>query len=193
MDLAGRYNIPAKKETVWNALNNPNILKNSIKGCESLEKSSENEFNAKVKTNIGPVSATFTGSVKISDVTIPDGYTLSGEGKGGVAGFAKGSVKITLSNSEQPNHTTLDYSGSAQVGGKLAQLGSRLIGGVIKKTTDEFFENFCVLVKNDSIVDNNSTGTIEEDANVKKDYSVPYWAWISGLILLILISIIIIN
>ena len=193
MDLAGRYNIPAKKETVWNALNNPNILKNSIKGCESLEKSSENEFNAKVKANIGPVSAIFSGTVKISDVTIPDGYTLSGEGKGGAAGFAKGSVKIKLSNSEQPNHTTLDYSGSAQVGGKLAQLGSRLIGGVIKKTTDEFFENFCVLVKNDSIVDNNSTGTIEEDANVKKDYSIPYWAWISGLILLILISIIIIN
>ena len=193
MDLAGRYNIPAKKETVWNALNNPNILKNSIKGCESLEKSSENEFNAKVKANIGPVSAIFSGTVKISDVTIPDGYTLSGEGKGGAAGFAKGSVKIKLSNSEQPNHTTLDYSGSAQVGGKLAQLGSRLIGGVIKKTTDEFFENFCVLVKNDSIVDNNSTGTIEEDANVKKDYSIPYWAWISGLILLILISTIILN
>ena len=143
MDLAGQYNIPAKKEIVWNALNNPNILKKSIKGCESLEKSSENEFNAKVKANIGPVSATFIGSVKISDVTVPNGYTLSGEGKGGVAGFAKGSVKITLSNSEQPNHTTLDYSGSAQVGGKLAQLGSRLIGGVIKKTTDEFFENFC--------------------------------------------------
>jgi len=193
MDLAGRYIIPAKKETVWNALNNPNILKNSIKGCESLEKSSENEFNAKVKANIGPVSAIFSGTVKISDVTIPDGYTLSGEAKGGAAGFAKGSVKIKLSNSEQPNHTTLDYSGSAQVGGKLAQLGSRLIGGVIKKTTDEFFENFCVLVKNDSIVDNNSTGTIEEDANVKKDYSIPYWAWISGLILLILIAIIIIN
>ena len=193
MDLAGQYNIPAKKEIVWNALNNPNILKKSIKGCESLEKSSENEFNAKVKANIGPVSATFIGSVKISDVTIPNGYTLSGEGKGGVAGFAKGSVKITLSNSEQPNHTTLDYSGSAQVGGKLAQLGSRLIGGVIKKTTDEFFENFCVLVKNDSTVDNNSTGAIEEDVNVKKDYSIPYWAWISGLILLILISTIIIN
>jgi len=185
MDLAGQYNIPAKKEIVWNALNNPNILKKSIKGCESLEKSSENEFNAKVKANIGPVSATFIGSVKISDVTIPNGYTLSGEGKGG--------VKITLSNSEQPNHTTLDYSGSAQVGGKLAQLGSRLIGGVIKKTTDEFFENFCVLVKNDSTVDNNSTGAIEEDKNVKKDYSIPYWAWISGLILLILISTIIIN
>ena len=193
MDLAGRYNIPAKKETVWNALNNPNILKNSIKGCESLEKSSENEFNAKVKANIGPVSAIFNGTVKISDVTVPNSYTLSGEGKGGAAGFAKGSVKITLSNSEQLNHTTLDYSGSAQVGGKLAQLGSRLIGGVIKKTTDEFFENFCVLVQNDTIVDNNSTGTIEEDTNIKKNYSIPYWAWISGLILLILISIIIIN
>ena len=193
MDLAGQYNIPAKKETVWNALNNPNILKNSIKGCESLEKSSENEFNAKVKANIGPVSAIFNGTVKISDVTVPNSYTLSGEGKGGAAGFAKGSVKIILSNSEQLNHTTLDYSGSAQVGGKLAQLGSRLIGGVIKKTTDEFFENFCVLVQNDPIVDNNSTGTIEEVANIKKNYSIPYWAWISGLILLILISIIIIN
>ena len=192
MDLSGRYNIPAEKEIVWKALNNPNILQKSIKGCEYLEKSSENEFNARIKAKIGPVSATFNGSVKISGISEPNSYTLSGEGKGGVAGFAKGSVKIMLSKSDQPNHTALDYSGTAHVGGKLAQLGSRLMGGVIKKTTDEFFENFCILVKGGALEESKPTDSTN-NRNISKNLSVPFWAWISGLIILIAIGMILIN
>lgn len=192
MDLSGRYNIPAEKKIVWKALNDPNILQKSIKGCEYLEKSSENEFNARVKAKIGPVSATFNGSVKISGISEPNSYTLSGEGKGGVAGFAKGSVKIMLSNSDQPNHTTLDYSGTAHVGGKLAQLGSRLMGGVIKKTTDEFFESFCILVKGGALEESKPSDSTN-NRNISKNFSVPFWAWISGLIILIAIGMILIN
>ena len=113
MDLAGKYDIPAKKEVVWEALNNPEILKKSIKGCEYQEKSSENVFSAKVKAKIGPVSATFSGLVTISDISPPNTYTISGEGKGGAAGFAKGSVKVNLTEGTSSNHTTLNYEGSA--------------------------------------------------------------------------------
>ena len=145
MDVSGKYNIPAPKDKVWEYLNNPEILKKSIKGCESLEKVSENDYNAKVKAKIGPVSATFNGSVKLTDIEAPNSYTINGEGKGGAAGFAKGSVKINLSEGSD-GMTLLSYSGNSQVGGKLAQLGSRLIDGAVKNTADDFFSKFCALV-----------------------------------------------
>ena len=101
MELSGEYNIPAPKEKVWEYLNNPDILKKSIKGCETLEKTSENDFTAKVKAKIGPVSATFSGSVKLTEIEAPNSYVINGEGKGGAAGFAKGSLKVTLSEKDQ--------------------------------------------------------------------------------------------
>ncbi len=188
MDLSGKYNIPASKNKVWEYLNNPEILKKSIKGCESLEKVSENDFNAKVKAKIGPVSASFSGSVKLTDIEAPNSYTINGEGKGGAAGFAKGSVKINLS--ENSNGTTLlSYSGKSQVGGKLAQLGSRLIDGAVKNTADDFFNKFCALVaetsqvKENSILDNQVNNTTEK----KSKLTVPYWGWIISLMALIFI------
>lgn len=183
MELKGKYLIPAPKEKVWKELNNPDTLKKAIKGCETLDKVSDTEFIAKVKAKIGPVSAIFSGSVSLTDINPPDSYIISGQGKGGAAGFAKGNIKIVLSEDIDKNMTNLVYSGNAQVGGKLAQVGSRLIGGVIKNTADDFFKTF-----NDNIIitDNNKiyNETVIDEIDRKKP-SIPYWLWITSLILII--------
>jgi carbon monoxide dehydrogenase subunit G len=183
MELKGKYLIPAPKEKVWKELNNPDTLKKAIKGCETLDKVSDTEFIAKVKAKIGPVSAIFSGSVSLTDINPPDSYIISGQGKGGAAGFAKGNIKIVLSEDIDKNKTNLVYSGNAQVGGKLAQVGSRLIGGVIKNTADDFFKTF-----NDNIIitDNNKiyNETVIDEIDRKKP-SIPYWLWITSLILII--------
>ena len=183
MELKGKYLIPAPKEKVWKELNNPDTLKKAIKGCETLDKVSDTEFIAKVKAKIGPVSAIFSGSVSLTDINPPDSYIISGQGKGGAAGFAKGNIKIVLSEDIDKNKTNLVYSGNAQVGGKLAQVGSRLIGGVIKNTADDFFKTF-----NDNIIitDNNKiyNETVIDEIDRKKP-SIPYWLWITFLILII--------
>lgn len=183
MELKGKYLIPAPKEKVWKELNNPDTLKKAIKGCETLDKVSDTEFIAKVKAKIGPVSAIFSGSVSLTDINPPDSYIISGQGKGGAAGFAKGNIKIVLSEDIDKNKTNLVYSGNAQVGGKLAQVGSRLIGGVIKNTADDFFKTF-----NDNIIitDNNKiyNETAIDEIDRKKP-SIPYWLWITSLILII--------
>ena len=184
MELSGEYNIPAPKEKVWEYLNNPDILKKSIKGCETLEKTSENDFTAKVKAKIGPVSATFSGSVKLTEIEAPNSYVINGEGKGGAAGFAKGSLKVTLSEKDQEN-TLLSYSGNSQVGGKLAQLGSRLIGGAVKNTTDDFFNKFCILVSDSSSKENNVL--YDDKSKQITSFSIPYWTWIALLIIAIAI------
>jgi len=184
MDLKGEYLIPASKEKVWKELNDPDTLKKAIKGCETLDKISDTEFNAKVKAKIGPVSAIFNGSVTLTDINPPNSYVISGQGKGGAAGFAKGSVKITLSENTDKNKTDLVYSGNAQVGGKLAQVGSRLIGGVIKNTADDFFNTF-----NDNITNKNTTDIISDNKNTIKDNTkssgISYWVWIGSLIIVI--------
>ena len=191
MDLSGEYSIPAPKEKVWEYLNDPEVLKKSIKGCQTLEKVSDNEFTAQVKAKIGPVSASFSGSVNLKDLNPPNSYTIEGQGKGGAAGFAKGSVKIYLSENSDKT-TTLTYSGSSQVGGKLAQLGSRLIGGAVKNTADDFFNNFCSLVSSTS--ENNEVDKIEvrdnnEINNTPSRFSIPYWGWIISLIVTILLIV----
>ena len=140
MDLSGEYRIPATREAVWRALNDPEVLRRCIPGCEELNKVSDTEFSAKVTSKIGPVRAKFTGKVTLSDLDPPKSYTISGEGQGGAAGFAKGGANITLA--EDGGDTVLTYTAVAQVGGKLAQIGSRLIAGVSKKLADEFFGNF---------------------------------------------------
>tara|TARA_R110000868_G_scaffold44576_9_gene148706 strand:+ start:5084 stop:5839 length:756 start_codon:yes stop_codon:yes gene_type:complete len=140
MDMSGEYRIPAPRETVWAALNDPEILKQCIPGCESLEMTSDTEMTAAVTTKVGPVKAKFKGSVTLSEIDPPKGYKISGEGKGGVAGFAKGGAEVNLE--EDGADTILRYTATAQVGGKLAQLGSRLIDSTAKKMADEFFGNF---------------------------------------------------
>jgi carbon monoxide dehydrogenase subunit G len=140
MTMQGEVMLPAPREQVWAALNDPSVLKACIPGVQDLEKVSDTQFNAVAKVAIGPVKATFKGTVNLSDLDPPNGYTISGEGQGGVAGFAKGGAKVRLE--EADGGTRLTYDVEAQVGGKIAQLGGRLINGVAKKYADEFFANF---------------------------------------------------
>jgi hypothetical protein len=141
MDMTGEYRIPAPREQVWAALNDPEILKASLPGCETLERVSDHEFAATVAAKVGPVRAKFNGQVTLSDLNPPESYKISGEGKGGAAGFAKGGAEVRLVE-EAAAMTVLTYTAKADVGGKLAQLGSRLIDATAKKMADEFFENF---------------------------------------------------
>jgi hypothetical protein len=145
MDMTGEYRIAAPRETVWRALNDPEMLKQCIPGCEELQKTSPTEFTAKVVAKVGPVKATFTGVVKLSDLDPPKGYKISGEGKGGAAGFAKGGAEVNLEEVDA-NTTILHYKAQANVGGKLAQIGSRLIEGTAKKMSDDFFGGFARLL-----------------------------------------------
>jgi carbon monoxide dehydrogenase subunit G len=140
MEMSGEYRIPAPRETVWAALNDPAVLKETIPGCQSIEKISDTHMTAKVKARVGPVSATFTGDVTFSNIDPPKGYTISGEGKGGVAGFAKGGADVSLV--EDGSGTILRYTAKAQVGGKLAQIGARLIDATAKQMADAFFSAF---------------------------------------------------
>jgi carbon monoxide dehydrogenase subunit G len=140
MKLEGSQEISADRATVWAGLNDPEILKASIPGCIDLDKESDTTLKAKVKQKIGPVSATFDGVVELSDMNPPESYRISGEGKGGAAGFAKGGANVALEEIE--GGTLLKYDVDAKVGGKLAQLGGRLIDGVAHKLANQFFENF---------------------------------------------------
>jgi carbon monoxide dehydrogenase subunit G len=140
MTMQGEVTLPADRERVWAALNDPEVLKACIPGCEELERTGDNGFRATAKVAIGPVKATFKGNVTLSEIDPPNGYTIKGEGQGGVAGFAKGGAKVRLDDAD--GGTRLVYDVEAQVGGKIAQLGGRLINGVAKKYADEFFANF---------------------------------------------------
>ncbi len=140
MKLEGSQLIAADRATVWAALNDPEVLKACIPGCHSLEKTSDTGFEAVVKQKVGPVSATFNGVVELSNLNPPHSYTISGEGKGGAAGFAKGGADVSLE--ETAEGTTLTYVAEAKVGGKIAQLGARLIDGFAKKMADQFFTKF---------------------------------------------------
>ena len=142
MDLTGEYRIPAPRETVWAALNNPDVLKACIPGCEELNKTSDTELVAKVVAKIGPVKAAFGGKVTLSDLDPPNGYTITGEGQGGAAGFAKGGAKVRLEAVDGGAATVLHYSADAQSGGTLAPIGYRLVEGTAKKLADEFFAAF---------------------------------------------------
>jgi carbon monoxide dehydrogenase subunit G len=144
MEIKGEYKIAAPREKVFAALNDTAVLQACIPGCESLEKVSATEMKARVRMRIGPVSATFTGKVTLSDVDPPNGYRISGEGQGGAAGFAKGGATVSLR--EDGIDTVLSYNVDAQVGGKIAQVGARLIDGTAKKLSDEFFGKFATMV-----------------------------------------------
>lgn len=144
MTMSGEYQLGVSPETVWEKLNDPETLKACIPGCEHLEKLSDTEFQAVATTKIGPVKAKFKGKVTLSDLDPPNGYTISGQGDGGVAGFAKGGATVRLAAKD--GGTLLSYAVEAQIGGKLAQLGQRLINGAAKKVADDFFANFAAAV-----------------------------------------------
>jgi uncharacterized protein len=140
MDMTGERRIEAPRQTVWRALNDPVVLKASIPGCESLEKLSDTEMKATAAVKIGPISARFSGAVHLSDLDPPNSYTIGGEGQGGVTGFAKGGAKVRLEDAG--SGTLLRYEVHAQVGGKIAQLGARLIDASAKQMADAFFDRF---------------------------------------------------
>ncbi|SJZ46158.1 hypothetical protein SAMN02745126_01168 [Enhydrobacter aerosaccus] len=140
MEIKGEYKVAASRDKVFAALNDQDVLRACIPGCESLDKLSDTEMTAKVRLRIGPVSAAFTGKVTLSDIDPPNGYKITGEGQGGVAGFAKGGAVVKLT--EDGNDTVLAYEVDAQVGGKIAQVGARLIAGTAKKLADQFFGKF---------------------------------------------------
>ncbi len=144
MDMSGEYRIPAPRDAVWEALNDPDVLRECIPGCDSLEKTSDTSFEANVTAKVGPVKAKFGGSVELSDMNPPESYRISGQGKGGAAGFAKGGAEVFLS--EDGNETVLRYEVNATVGGKLAQIGSRLVDSTARKMADKFFTRFVEVV-----------------------------------------------
>jgi len=139
--ITGTYELEADRQKVWEALNDPAVLRACIPGCESLDKTGENELTATVTAKVGPVKAKFNGSVELKDLNPPESYRIEGSGKGGAAGFAKGGADVRL-DARDGGGTVLSYEVDAQVGGKLAQIGSRLIDGTAKKLADQFFSNF---------------------------------------------------
>jgi carbon monoxide dehydrogenase subunit G len=144
MTMNGEVQLSATRDKVWAMLNDPEVLKACIPGCEQLDKNSDTEFQAVATLKVGPVKARWKGKVRLLDLDPPNSYRISGEGEGGVAGFAKGNAKVALSDKD--GGTLLSYDVEAQIGGKLAQLGQRLINSAAKKTADDFFERFAAAV-----------------------------------------------
>ena len=151
MDLKGEYRLAAPRDTVWAMLNDPAVLKSCIPGCQSLEMVGENEMAATVVAKVGPVKATFTGAVRIENVDAPRRYSIVGEGKGGIAGFASGGANVELE--EDGEDTVLRYEVEAKVGGKIAQLGGRLVDSTAKKFANQFFDYFAAHVRGDADAD----------------------------------------
>jgi uncharacterized protein len=140
MEITGEYRIPAAQQRVWEALNDPAMLKACIAGCQQLERIGDNEFTAIVTTKVGPISATFRGSVNLCELEPPNGYTLVGQGQGGAAGFARMKARVGLK--PDAGDTVLSYCAQAEIGGKLASVGSRLVQSVARKNADDFFSAF---------------------------------------------------
>lgn len=153
MDLSQKVRIPLPPEEVWQALNDPAILKQCLPGCETFEpdKDTPNKFTLALQAKVGPVKATFNGEVELQDINAPHSYVLVGNGKGGVAGFAKGSAAVRLDavNIDGTPGTDMTYEVNAAIGGKLAQIGSRLVNGAARKMANEFFTNFVRVVLDD--------------------------------------------
>ena len=140
VDINGEFRVPATRERVWEALNDPGVLKECIPGCESMERQSEREFIAVIRSRIGPVNARFDSRIELSNLEPPASYTISGAGKGGAAGFGRGSANVRLE--KDGDETLLSYQAEFQVGGKLAQIGSRLVAGATRKVASDFFSRF---------------------------------------------------
>jgi carbon monoxide dehydrogenase subunit G len=188
MDFTGRYEINAAPQKVWEGLNDPVILKNCIPGCEQLDKTSPTDFLATARLKIGPLSATFKGKVSLSDLEPPHRCKLSGEGQGGVAGFAKGDAEVVLTPSGVG--TVLTYTAKASVGGKLAQIGQRLIDGAAKQIADDFFKRFAAALEVPTLVpDPEVDATRAKSAKIAPAArpGLPPAIWVAALIAVIVI------
>jgi carbon monoxide dehydrogenase subunit G len=179
MKMSGEKTLPLPQATVWEALNDPDILRQSIPGCESFEQIADNRYRATVASKIGPVQARFQGDVQISDIDPPNGYTLSGEGSGGAAGSAKGSAKVRLAPVEEG--TRLSWEADAQVSGKLAQIGSRLIDSTANMMAAQFFNRFEQLL----------AGQKPAEHPLPVSSFIPSWVRIAGWAALLLLIILI--
>ena len=184
MEMSGEQRIPLPQQRVWEALNDPEILKACIPGCENIERVSDNEYKVALTAAIGPVKAKFSGKLLLSDIKPPNSYSLAFEGSGGAAGFGKGGAQVSLA--PEGGGTLLTYKATASVGGKLAQIGSRLIEGVAKKMSDDFFARFnrTVAPAADAII---HAKTAQQPSNGPTKFAVPVWAWVGGGILVLLI------
>jgi uncharacterized protein len=184
MEMTNTRVVPAPIDAVWQALNDPAALKACIPGCESLERIGADEWEATMAARVGPVSAKFTGKMRMTDSTPPTGYTLKFEGQGGAAGFANGEAKVTLAPAAE-NQTSLTYVAKAQVGGKLAQIGSRLIDGAAAKLADEFFEKFSALFA--PVVTADEMTTTDAAAPNSRGISSASWVRYAALALIVAI------
>ena len=179
MEMSGEQRIPLVQQRVWEALNDPEILKACIPGCESIDRVSDNEYKVALTAAIGPVKAKFSGKLLLSDINPLNSYSLVFEGSGGAAGFGKGGAQVSLS--PEGNGTLLTYKATASVGGKLAQIGSRLIEGVAKKMSDDFFARFNTTV---APATEPAPAAVPSPASVMR---LPMWAWVVGGIIVLLI------
>ncbi len=178
MDMTGEQLIALPQQRVWEALNDPQILKDCIPGCETMDKVSDTEYRVVLSAAVGPVKAKFSGKLLLSDLNPPNAYALSFEGSGGAAGFGKGNCKVTLSAAN--GGTRLAYAAHATVGGKLAQVGSRLIDGVARKMADDFFARF-----NQRVVPSAQPAAAAAAPKAK----IPLWAWVLGVIILVILAL----
>ena len=182
MDMKDSRIINAPQAKVWAALNDPAMLKQCIIGCDSLEATADNAFVALMSVKVGPVSAKFKGKLQLENVQPPNSYTLKFEGQGGPAGFANGSANVSLA-AESPHTTRLDYTANAMIGGKLAQVGSRLVDAAARKIADDFFSKFEVLVAETVVV---AAGADQAAALVvaapRAKSAIPIWVWVVAVI-----------
>jgi len=185
MELHGERLIPADVETTWAALNDPETLKACIAGCESLERTGDNAFTARVAVKVGPVSARFTGNLQLQNVQPPQSYTIVFDGQGGVAGFGRGSADVNLAD-EGPLQTKLAYEAKAQVGGKLAQIGSRLVDGAAAKLADDFFARFSEQVAPATVVP--ETGEIVQVEAGRAPGNASWIRWVSLAIIAAIVA-----
>ncbi len=181
MELTGERLIPAPLETTWQALNDPQILKECISGCESLERAGDDAFTTVVAVRVGPVSARFKGNLKLTDVQAPHSYKINFDGQGGVAGFGKGSADVNLS--QEGAGTRLRYVARAQVGGKMAQVGSRLVDAAASKVADDFFSAFEARLQPAA-----APGAVPPAAPAPAAAGSRMWIWIVGVLVLLALA-----
>ncbi len=174
MEVTGEYRIAASRERVWEALNDPEVLRQCIPGCEEIDKLSDTEFTAKATLKVGPVKVTFKGKVLLSELDPPNGYRISGEGQGGVAGFARGEAAVRLA--DEGGATVLSYQVHATVGGKLAQLGQRLLDSTARKLADDFFGQFSEIVGAPEVA------AAEVEAPAPAAGGISPWLWVIGVL-----------
>jgi uncharacterized protein len=180
MELQGQRLIPAAIDRTWAALNDPDVLKRCIAGCESLERTGDNAYEAHVTMRVGPVSARFKGNLQLSEVKPPSSYTIHFDGQGGVAGFGKGSAEVSL-QAVSESQTKLSYTARATVGGKLAQIGSRLVDAAAGKITEDFFQAFESQVSANAEAAAASTPAPAPAAEAPASKGLPAWVWIVGV------------